>query len=103
MYEICRALNLPRGYFFFLEHLFLFVHCHLAVGNATDPVVQGSRRRRNVGDHVTNVYSLVEDPLHLVRGKREEKRGKDLDKSGMYTFEFKMEKKMMIRIFLLIF
>ena len=99
MYEICRALNLSRGYFLFLEHLFLFVHCHLAVGNATDLVVQGSRRRRDVADHVTNVYSLVEDPLHLVRGKREEKRGKDLDKSGMYTFEFKMKKKMMICIF----
>ena len=81
----------------------MFGHCHLAVGNATDPVPKVSRRRRDVGDHVNNVYSLAEDPLHLVRGKREEKRGKDLDKSGMYTFEFKMEKKMMIRIFLLIF
>ena len=72
----------------------MFVHCHLAVGNTNDPVPQGSRRRRDVGDHVTNEYSVAEDPLHLERGKREEKRGKDLDKSGM--FKFKMEKKMMI-------
>ena len=59
----------------------MFVHCHLAVGNANDPVSQGSRKRRD--DHVTNEYSLAEDQLHLVRGNREEKWAKDLDKSGM--------------------
>ena len=61
----------------------MFLHCHRAVGNATDPVPQGSRKRREIGDHVNNVYALAEDPLYSVRGKREEKRGKDLDKSGM--------------------
>ena len=77
-------LNLSRAYFFFLfsDHLFMFGHRHLAVGNATDPVPKVSRRRRDVGDQVNNVYSLAEDPLHLERGKREEKRGKHLDKSG---------------------
>ena len=61
----------------------MFGHCHLAVGNATDPVPKVGRRRRDVGDHVKNVYSLAEDPLHLVRGKREENLGMHLDKSGM--------------------
>jgi len=52
------------------------------LGNATDPVSQGGRRRREVGDPKTNVYSLAEGALHLARAKREEKREKDLDKSG---------------------
>ena len=81
--EIWRVLNLSRAYFLFSDYLFMFGHCHLAVGNATDPVPKVGRRRRDVGDHVKNVYSLAEDPLHLVRGKREENLGMHLDKSGM--------------------
>ena len=76
-------LNLTGACFKFTDYLFVFVHCHLAIGNATNSGLQVNRRRREVGDDVTNVYSLAEDPLHLARGKREETRGKDLDKSGM--------------------
>jgi len=72
-----------EGLFFYFLIIFLCSFTvDLAVGNATDLVSQGSRRRREVGDHVTNVYSLAEGAFHLARGKREEKRGKDLDKSG---------------------
>lgn len=56
----------------------------MAVCIATDPGSHGSRGRREVGDHVTDVYSWAEnDPLHLARGKLEGKRGNDQDKSGM--------------------
>lgn len=75
---MARAL-FGEGYFF-ADLLFVFVYCYLVACNATNPGSQSGRGRREVGDHVTNVYSLAEDPLHLVREKREEK---DLDKSGM--------------------
>ena len=38
-----------------------------------------------MSDHVTDVYSLAQGPLHLARETREEKRGIVLDKTGMYT------------------
>ena len=38
-----------------------------------------------MSNHVTDVYSLAQGPLHLARETREEKRGNGLDKSGMWT------------------
>ena len=55
----------------------------MAAGNATGSIWHGSRRRREVGDHESNVNSLADDPLHLVQGKREEKDEKDVDETGM--------------------
>jgi len=43
---------------------------------------KGSRGRREVGDHVTNVFPLAEDPLHLAQGKRGARPGMDLDRSA---------------------
>ena len=75
---------------FIADHPFVFVHCHVIVCNATDPDSQcakkcpsSGRGRRAVSDHVADVYSLSQGPLHLARETREEKRGKGLDKSGM--------------------
>ncbi|KAL9968062.1 hypothetical protein ACROYT_G026388 [Oculina patagonica] len=74
---------------FIADHPFVFVHCHVIVCNATDPDSQcakkcpsSGRGRRAVSDHVTDVYSLVQGPLHLAREKREETRRNGLDKSG---------------------
>ena len=75
---------------FIADHPFVFVHCHVIVCNATDPDSQcakkcpsSGRGIRSVSDHVADVYSLSQGPLHLARETREEKRGKGLDKSGM--------------------
>ena len=74
-----RALKRGRA-----DNLFVFFPCHLAAGNANHPGSQGNRRKREVGGHETNAYSLAEDPLHLAQGKREaEKVEKEVDKSGM--------------------
>ncbi|KAL9968058.1 hypothetical protein ACROYT_G026384 [Oculina patagonica] len=74
---------------FIADHPFVFVHCHVIVCNATNPDSQcakkcpsSGRGRRAVSDHVTDVYSLVQGPLHLAREKREETRGNGLHKSG---------------------
>ncbi|XP_078377377.1 uncharacterized protein LOC144660589 isoform X2 [Oculina patagonica] len=74
---------------FIADHPFVFVHCHVIVCNATDPDSQcakkcpsSGRGRRAVSDHVTDVYSLAQGPLHLAREKRDETRGSSLDKSG---------------------
>ncbi|KAL9968113.1 hypothetical protein ACROYT_G026445 [Oculina patagonica] len=74
---------------FIADHPFVFVHCHVIVCNATDPDSQcakkcpsSGRERRAVTDHVTDVYSLAQGPLHLARGKRDENRDNVLDKSG---------------------
>ncbi|KAL9968112.1 hypothetical protein ACROYT_G026444 [Oculina patagonica] len=74
---------------FIADHPFVFVHCHVTVCNATDPDSQcakkcpsSGRGRRAVSDHVTDVYFLAQGPLHLARGKRDEKRENVLDKSG---------------------
>ena len=83
MSKIKRVLNLSRVSFKFVNQLFVFIHCHLAVGNVTNPGTKRRRRRREVDDDVTNVHSLAEDPLLLAQEKPEEKVGKDLDKSGM--------------------
>lgn len=81
--KIYRVLNLSRVSFKFANDLFVFIHCHLAVGNVTNPGPKRRRRRREVDDDVTNVHPLAEDPLLLAQEKPEEKFGKDLDKSGM--------------------
>ena len=80
---------------FIADHPFVFVHCHVIVCNATDPDSQCGKKhekclsigrgRRGVSGHVADVYSLAQGPLHLARETREEKRGKVLDKAGMYT------------------
>ncbi|KAL9968085.1 hypothetical protein ACROYT_G026412 [Oculina patagonica] len=74
---------------FIADHPFVFVHCHVIVCNATNPDSQcakkcpsSGRGRRAVNDHVTDVYSLAQGPLHLARQKREETRRNGLDKSG---------------------
>ncbi|KAL9968065.1 hypothetical protein ACROYT_G026392 [Oculina patagonica] len=73
---------------FIADHPFAFVHCHVIVCNATDPDSQcakkcpsSGRGRRAVNDHVTDVYSLAQGPLHLAREKRDEKRDNGLHKS----------------------
>ena len=76
---------------FIADHPFVFIHCHVIVCNATDPgsncatkCPSGSRRRREANNHVTgDVYSLAQGPLHLARGKRNEKHRTGLEKSGM--------------------
>ena len=75
---------------FIADHPFVFVHCHVIVCNATDPgskcakkCPSSGRGKREVNDHMGNdVYSLAQGPLHLARGKREEKSDSNVDKSG---------------------
>ena len=74
---------------FIADHPFVFVHCHVIVCNASDPGSKCAkscssvgRGRREVGDHMTKLYSLAQGPLHLVHQKREEKRASGLDNSG---------------------
>ena len=74
---------------FIADHPFVFVHCHVIVCNASDPgskcaksCSSSGRGRREVGGHMTKLYSLAQGPLHLVRQKREEKRASGLDNSG---------------------
>jgi len=64
-------------------HISMRMELYGCLGNATHPGSRGNRQRREVGDHLTNGYSLAEDLSHLTRKKREGKRGKDLDKSDM--------------------
>ena len=75
---------------FIADHPFVFVHCHVIVCNGTDRGSQCAKRcpssgrgRREVSDHMSDVFSLAQGPLHLAREKPEEKRGNVLDKSGM--------------------
>ena len=75
---------------FIADHPFAFVHCHVTVCNATNPVSQcvkkcpsSGREKREASDHMTDTYFLAEGPLHLARDKREEKRGKVFNESGM--------------------
>ncbi len=77
---------------FIADHPFVFVNCHVIVCNATNPDSQCAkkcpscgRRRREVSDHMSKVYTLAQGPLHVAREKREKRHGKVLDKSGMYT------------------
>ena len=67
---------------FIADHPFVFVHCHVFVCNATNPVSQcakicpsSGRGKRVVSDHVIDdVYSLAQGPIHLAGGKRERKK-----------------------------
>ncbi|KAL9968056.1 hypothetical protein ACROYT_G026382 [Oculina patagonica] len=74
---------------FIADYPFVFVHCHVTVCNATDPDSEcvmncpsSGLARRSVDDHVNDVYSLVQGPLYLVRGKQEETRENGLESSG---------------------
>ncbi len=77
---------------FIADYPFVFVHCHVTVCNATDPDSQcvmncpsSGLARRSVNDEVNDMYSLVQGPLYLVRGKQEETRENSLESSGTYT------------------
>ena len=75
---------------FIADHPFVFVHCHVIICNGTDPgskcakkCPSSGRKRREVSDHVSDVYFLSQGPLHLARQRREEKSANGLNKSGM--------------------
>ena len=93
-YHFAPAVSTQRfsleAFKFIADHPFVFVHCHVIVCNATNPGSKcakscsvSGRGRREVKDHVTDVYSLAQGPIHLAPEKREEKRGSGLDKNGV--------------------
>ena len=63
------------------EHRFVFVHCHVTICNGNELLSEckktcssyngGRLRKREVGDHLINEYSLVQGPVYLVRMKRD--------------------------------
>lgn len=92
-YHVAPSVSAQRfsleAFKFIADHPFAFVHCDVIVCNSSDPdskcakrCLQGGRGRREMGDHLGNVYSLAQGPLHLARTERDEKRASGLNGVG---------------------